>query len=41
MHYDHDVIYGDISNAKAYDLTNYPITIDPSKAIKGSLKSID
>ncbi len=30
MFYDHDVIRGDFSNARVYDLTSYPLTIDPS-----------
>ena len=29
MYYDHDIIIGDFSNAKIYDLTNYPLTLDP------------
>lgn len=30
MHYDHDKIYARFSDARAYDLTNYPFTIDPT-----------
>jgi hypothetical protein len=30
MHYDHDVIIGEFSNARLYDLTNYPLTLDPA-----------
>lgn len=38
MHFDHDVIHGDFENARVYDLTNYPSTIDPETAPKGCLK---
>ena len=41
MHFDHDVIRGDFENARVYDLTNYPNTIDPETAPKGCLKDID
>ena len=37
MHYDHDVIRGDFSNARLYDLTCYPLTIDPTNQQKASL----
>jgi hypothetical protein len=37
MHYDHDVIIGDFSNARLYDLTNYPLTLDPSVQPKARL----
>jgi hypothetical protein len=30
MYYDHDVIFGKFSNARAYDLTNYPFSYDPA-----------
>jgi hypothetical protein len=41
MHYDHDVIIGDFTDAKVFDLTNYPLTLDPSKTKKASLKDIN
>jgi hypothetical protein len=41
MFYDHDIIFGDCSNARAFDLTNYPKTFDPAKTPKASLKHLD
>lgn len=41
MHYDHDFMSGDFGNARIFDLTNYPMTIDPAKAAKGSLRTAD
>jgi hypothetical protein len=38
MHYDHDVMVGVFSNARLYDLTNYPFTYDPSKTRRASLQ---
>ena len=41
MHYDHDVMVGDFSNAKIFDLTNYPFTNDPSHTQKASLQNVE
>lgn len=41
MYYDHDVMTGEFSNAKMFDLTNYPFTHDPSKTEKASLERCD
>ena len=41
MHYDHDVMVGDFSNARAFDLTSYPFTQDPRVTKRASLADID
>ena len=41
MHYDHDIISGNLENARVFDLTGYPLTINPEKAHKLSLSKLD
>ena len=41
MFYDHDEMDGSFGNARVYDLTNYPKTLDPSIALPASLHNID
>ena len=41
MHYDHDYMMANFLNARVYDLTNYPFTINPESAPKASLSNVD
>lgn len=41
MCYDHDIIKGEFSNARVYDLTNHPQTLDPTKIEKACLNKLN
>ena len=40
MFYDHDIIEGSFNQAKVFDLTQYPKTINPMESPKASLNKL-